>query len=122
MFPYNAKLSGVARMLRRNMTREEKHLWYDFLKKLPMNVKSQKQFGNYIVDFYIPKAKMVIELDGRQHKLQENKEADEIRDRYLNGMGISVLRYSNKDVSSMFNTVCADILKKLGLSFDDLKK
>ena len=67
MYPYNKKLVANAQTLRKNMTSEERHLWYDFLKKLPMPVKRQKNIENYIVDFYIPQVKTVIEIDGIQH-------------------------------------------------------
>ena len=65
-YKYNRKLVANAQKLRKNMTPEEKHLWYDFLKKLPVTVNRQKNIGNYIVDFYIPSARLVIELDGIQ--------------------------------------------------------
>lgn len=67
MYPYNKKLVANAQTLRKNLTLEERHLWYDFLKKLPMPVKRQKNIENYIVDFYIPQVKTVIEIDGIQH-------------------------------------------------------
>ena len=67
MYPYNKKLVANAQTLRKNMTSEERHLWYDFLKKLPMPIKRQKNIENYIVDFYIPQVKTVIEIDGIQH-------------------------------------------------------
>ena len=79
MIPYNKKLVSNARTLRKNMTPEEKHLWYDFLKRLPYNVRRQHNIENYIVDFYIAENKIVIEVDGRQHLLPEHKEADEQR-------------------------------------------
>ncbi|MBR3996280.1 MAG: DUF559 domain-containing protein [Clostridia bacterium] len=63
----NAKLTGNAKALRKNMTKEERHLWYDFLKSLPVTVNRQKVSGNYTVDSYIATAKIVIELDGSQH-------------------------------------------------------
>ena len=63
----NPKLTDNAKNLRKNMTKEERHLWYDFLKTLPITVNRQKVIGNYIVDFYIATAKLVIELDGSQH-------------------------------------------------------
>jgi len=63
----NSKLTGNAKTLRKNMTKEERHLWYDFLKTLPLTVNRQKVIGNYIVDFYIASSKIVIELDGSQH-------------------------------------------------------
>ena len=64
---YNNKYKPLAQKLRREMTEEEKHLWYDFLRELPVQVRRQKQFGDYIVDFYCSSAKSVRELDGAQH-------------------------------------------------------
>ena len=121
MIPYNKKLVSNARTLRKNMTPEEKHLWYDFLKRLPLNVRRQHNIGNYIVDFYIAKKKIVIEIDGRQHLLPEHMEADEQRDEALSTWGITVLRYSNDNIRHQFNAVATDILKHLGLDFSDLK-
>ena len=112
-YKYNKKLTEIARYLRKNMTEEEKYLWYDFFKKLPVEVKRQKNIGNYIVDFYIASEKIVIEIDGLQHKMPENEEADKKRDEYLSNLGIKVLRYSNKDINSNFYNVCNDILKNL---------
>ena len=102
------------------MTEEEKHLWYDFLKKLPFTVNRQKNIGNYIVDFYIASKRVVIEIDGLQHELEENKAADKERDFQLLNLGIKVLRYSNNDVNNNFDAVCEDILKNLGIGVDDL--
>ena len=95
------------------MTAEEKHLWYDFLKKLPVTVNRQKNIGNYIVDFLISSSKLVIELDGSQHWDKENKENDKKRDEYLKKMELTVLRYSNKEINENFEGVCADILKHI---------
>ena len=67
MIPYNSENKKYAQDLRKNMTPEEKNLWYKFLKRLPITVKRQHQIENYIVDFYIPEKKIVIELDGSQH-------------------------------------------------------
>lgn len=104
------------------MTPEEKHLWYDFLKRLPVTVRRQKIIENYIVDFYIACRKIVIEVDGRQHFEPDHREADEKRDVDLAKWGITVLRYTNKDVRQNFNAVASDILDKLGLGWGDLKK
>ena len=120
-FAYNKKLVKNARLLRSNMTEEEKHLWYDFLKKLPLTVNRQKNIGNYIADFYIHSTQTVIELDGIQHDTEENKEADKKRDIYFNSLGITVLRYANKEVNENFNFVCNDILLHLGIEAKDLK-
>ena len=121
MIPYNKNLVSNARTLRKNMNSEEKHLWYDLLKRLPFNVRRQHNIENYIVDFYIAEKKIVIEIDGIQHYDPKNKQADEIRDRELLRWNITVLRYSNSNIRNNFNEVCEDILKKLALDFSDLK-
>ena len=121
MYSYNKKLVSNAQALRKNMTAEERHLWYDFLKKLPIPVKRQKNIENYILDFYIPSAKLAIEIDGRQHKLAENREDDRIRDEFLNSLGITVVRYANDDIRNRFHAVAKDILNRLGLEYEDLK-
>ena len=121
MIPYNKKLVSNARTLRKNMTPEEKHLWYDFLKRIPFNVRRQHNIENYIVDFYIAKKKIVIEVDGRQHLLPEHKEADKQRDAAMSSWGIVVLRYPNDSIRNNFNAVTEDILEHLGLDHSDLK-
>ena len=109
----NPKLTPNARSLRKNMTKEERHLWYDFLKTLPIMVHRQKVIGPYIVDFYIAEAKLVIELDGSQHYEEEGRHTDEFRDAYLQSRGMTVLRYSNTDVNRNFTAVCQDIWNRL---------
>jgi very-short-patch-repair endonuclease len=121
MIPYNKKLVENAKILRKNMTPEERHLWYDFLKRLPFTVKRQHNIDNYIVDFYIAQKKTVIEVDGIQHQEIVHKEADEQRDRVLKEWGITVLRYTNESIRKSFNVVAGDILAKIGLDFSDLK-
>jgi very-short-patch-repair endonuclease len=113
---YNGRLSANAKTLRRNMTKEERHLWYDFLKPLPFMVHRQKVIGNYIVDFYIASKQIVIELDGSQHYQDEGKTADQLRDTELEALGLTVLRYSNADVNMRFESVCQDIWNKLQIS------
>ena len=103
------------------MTPEEKHLWYDFLKRLPFTVKRQHNIENYIVDFYIAEKKIVIEIDGIQHFLPEHRLADQQRDKDLSNWGIKVLRYSNDKIRNEFYAVSFDILSNLGLDFSDLK-
>ena len=117
---HNKNLVPNAKELRKNMTKEERHLWYDLLKKLPYNVRRQHGIERYIVDFYIAKKKLVIELDGIQHSSPEHKKADEERDAVLSRWGLTVLRYSNNSVRNQFQAVAADILMHLGLSFSDL--
>ena len=109
----NKNLTPNAKKLRSEMTTEEKHLWYDFLKKLPFEVKRQKVIDKYIVDFYIPKYRIVIELDGIQHYTDEHILTDTERDLYLSNKGISVLRYPNSDINNRFEGVCADIVLKI---------
>ena len=109
----NPKLTAFAKELRKNMTRQERHLWYDFLKTLPLTVHRQKVIGPYIVDFYIAGKKLVIELDGSQHYSIPGKQADAVRDGYLREQGLTVLRYSNSDVDRDFPGVCGDILAHL---------
>ncbi len=121
MIPYNKNLVSNAKVLRKNMTPEEKHLWYDFLKRLPFNVRRQHNIENYIVDFYVAEKKTVIEIDGRQHLLLEHKLADEERDKTLASWGIKVLRYSNDSINRKFKSVEADILKEFGLEYSNLK-
>ena len=120
-YNYNKNLTDNARELRKNMTPEEKHLWHDFLKKLPVTVNRQKNIGNYIVDFFIASSRIVIEIDGSQHGKPENIDADVKRDGDLKKLGITVLRYSNKDINERFNNVCYDILKYVGLNVEQLK-
>ena len=112
----NSKLTGNAKVLRKNMTKEERHLWYDFLRTLPITVNRQKVIGNYIVDFYIASSKIVIELDGSQHYEDDGIDNDTKRDAFLNSLGIKVLRYSNSDVNQRFKSVCEDILHNINTS------
>ena len=121
VYNYNRKLVSKARQLRQNMTKEERRLWYDFLKKLPLTVHRQKNIGNYIVDFFIAQVGVIIEVDGRQHQLLQNKQEDGKRDSELEKLGFRILRYANEDINSNFNSVCNDILANLGLKATDLK-
>ncbi len=109
----NPKLTGNAKALRRNMTKEERKLWYDFLKLLPVTVNRQKVLGRYIVDFYIHNKKLVIELDGDQHGEPEALAKDEVRDTWLREQGITVLRYPDFWIDRSFEDVCRDILSHL---------
>lgn len=120
LYRYNKNLVSTAQFLRKNMTKEEKHLWYDFLKKIPITVNRQKNIGNYIVDFFISKNRIVIEIDGAQHGFEENLKKDSKRDEDLYKLGIKVLRYTNKDINQNFNSVCQDILKHLNLDEESI--
>ena len=107
---YDSRLQDNARSLRKNMTREERHLWYDFFKTLPVTVNRQRVVGPYIVDFYCASAKLVVELDGSQHYMEQSKQNDKKRDKYLRDLGLTVKRYSNADVNYRFQAMCQDIL------------
>ena len=122
MKAYNKDLVSNAQNLRKNMTPEEKHLWYDLLKRLPIRAHRQYNIGNYIVDFYIPKKQLVIEIDGLQHLTEEHKEKDQARDKFLEGQGLRVLRFSNESIRKNFSDVCQIILNHIGIKFEDLKE
>ena len=109
----NPNLTNYAKNLRKNMTQEERHLWYDFLKHLPLTINRQKVIGNYIVDFYCASENLIIELDGSQHYTQYGLDQDKHRDDYLKGLGITILRYTNLEIKRNFNGVCEDILQHI---------
>ena len=95
---HNAAFTENARALRKNMTKEERHLWYDFLRSYSVRFLRQKVIDRYIVDFYCASAKLAIEVDGSQHYEDEGIKNDATRDAFLNDLGIKVLRYSNSDI------------------------
>ena len=99
LYNYDKNLTHLSQRLRKEMTKEEKHLWYDFLKKLPITVNRQKIIGGFIVDFFIAEKRIVIEIDGSQHYEEEHSKADKERDSELFALGITVLRYTNSDIN-----------------------
>ena len=103
---YNKNITSRAQNLRKNMTKEEAHLWYQFLCRYPLRFRRQYVIGNYIADFYCHKAKLVVELDGSQHYTPEQAEYDRTRSAYLESQGLKVLRFSNMDVIRQFRSVC----------------
>ena len=107
----NPNLRGLAQTLRKNMTEEERRLWYQCLKTLDVTIKRQHVIGQYIVDFYCASARLVIELDGSQH--YEQPEKDQVRDAYLKSLGLLVKRYSNADIRQRFSSVCEDIYETI---------
>ena len=111
----NPKLTPNAQRLRREMTEEERRLWFFFLKSLPVTVNRQKVIGPYIVDFYCASAKLVIEVDGSQHYEEAGVKADKQRDTDLERRGFRVLRYSNYDINCRFKEVCDDILSHMDM-------
>ncbi len=111
MLPYDKQLKALSQHLRKNMTDAEKMLWLRLrrkqLKGYPFY--RQKIIGNYIVDFYCPKANLVIELDGGQHYSETGKAKDRVRDDVLREMEIKVLRFSDRDVFENMGGVMEEI-------------
>jgi len=105
----NEDLHNNSHELRKNMTPQEKHLWYDFLNSYEISFRRQVVIGNYIVDFYCRKAKLAIEIDGAQHYIPDSIEYDKERTEYLESCGIKVLRFLNKDIDRNFENSCAYI-------------
>ena len=91
------------------MTPWEKKLWYQFLRTYPVRFQRQKPIGVYIVDFYCAKARLVIELDGEEHHTGEKLMYDKNRTDYLEKEGLSVLRFTNKEVDCHFSRICEAI-------------
>ena len=105
----NRKLKSNAQQLRKNLTKEEAQLWYQFLCRYPYRFRRQYIIGNYITDFYCHQAKLVVELDGSQHCDPDEMEYDRKRTKYLQAQGLEVLRFSNLDVMRQFKYVCEAI-------------
>lgn len=103
---YNKKNIVLAKNLRKSATREEKHLWYDFLSRYEIRFQRQKSIDNYIADFYCHKAKLVIELDGSQHYTEDGRHDDELRTEVLEEYGLRVIRITNKQIKTNFRGVC----------------
>ena len=103
---HNKQLVPLAKQLRKEMTKEERHLWYDFLRSYPVRFSRQKVLGKYIADFYSAEAKLVIELDGSQHYEDRNTTKDAERTAFLESYGLRVLRIPNNEVSRNFRSVC----------------
>ena len=103
---HNSDLTENARKLRKNMTKEERHLWYDFLKDYPVRFLRQKVIDQYIVDFYCHDARLIIELDGSQHYERENIEKDQYRTKQLEQRNLLVLRIPNSEIFRNFTGVC----------------
>ncbi|MBR6519229.1 MAG: endonuclease domain-containing protein [Oscillospiraceae bacterium] len=111
-----------ARHLRKNMTKEERHLWYDFLRSYPVKFLRQKPFVNYILDFYCAKAKLVIELDGSQHFEESNIIYDKQRTDFLKEYGLEIIRIPNNEITNHFTGVCEYIDCKVKSSLQSLSQ
>ena len=119
---HNKQFVPLARQLRKEMTKEERHLWYDFLRTHPVRFSRQKVLGKYIADFYSAEAKLVIELDGSQHYEDRNVEIDAERTAFLEGYGLTVIRIPNNEVSRNFRGVCEYIDAAVGQSLSQKSK
>ena len=108
-YTHNKNIVPLAKDLRKNMTSEEKHLWYDCLRNYPIKFLRQKVIGNYITDFYCAKANLVIELDGYQHGFEAEAENDVKRTEYLESLGLTVVRIPNYQINNNFLWVCRHI-------------
>lgn len=115
---HNKQLVPLAKQLRREMTKEERHLWYDFLRSYPVRFSRQKVLGKYIADFYCSQAKLVIELDGSQHYEENHAKKDAQRTEFLHGYDLTVIRIPNNEISRNFQGVCEyiDVTVKQSLS------
>ena len=120
-YKHNKEIVPLAKTLRKNMTKEEKHLWYDYLREYPIRFIRQKVIGKYIVDFYCAKAKLVIELDGSQHYDDKGIEKDALRTEFLEQYGLKVIRISNLDINKNFEEVCIFIDNEIKQSLSQLR-
>ena len=120
---HNKDLVSLAQRLRNEMTKEEKSLWYGFLRKYPVKVLRQKVIGDYIVDFYCPAAKLVIEVDGIQHKLDPDVIIHDIdRTDYFRQYKIEVYRINNGALhGDAFGHVCAKLDELVKSRIEQLK-
>ena len=106
---YNSEHKELARTLRREMTPQERKLWYNYLKTFSVKMYRQRPIDHFIVDFYCPKAHLVIELDGNQYYTQEGKEYDHLRTEILEQYKLMVIRFSNLQIDQQFSSVCSEI-------------
>ena len=115
MLPYNKNLKQYSRQLRENMTDAERHLWAKIRMKQINGYQfyRQKPIGDYIVDFFCPRAKLVIEVDGSQHFSDEMTEYDRIRAEYMKGLGLRVLRFTNTEVLKHVGGVVESLEKEI---------
>ena len=103
---HNKKLTERAQELRKNMTKEERRLWYEYLHNYPFQFRRQVTVGNYILDFYCAAAKLAVELDGSLHYEPAVQAYDEKRTAYLSSIGVKVVRFSNLDILQNLQGVC----------------
>ncbi len=118
---HNKRLVPFAKQLRKEMTKEERHRWYDFLRTYPVRFSRQKVLGKYIADFYSAEAKLVIELDGSQHYEEIGALKDTERTTFLEGYGLKIIRIPNNEVSRNFRGVCEYIDTAVKQSLSQLR-
>ncbi len=106
MFIYNGKNIKRAQALRKNATKQEKKLWYEFLAKYPVRFQRQKAIDNFIADFYCHKAKVIIEIDGSEHYTEKGEKKDQFRTEIIESYGLKVIRFTNREVERQFKEVC----------------
>ena len=106
---HNSKNTRKAQALRKNATPQERHLWYDFLSQYPIRFRRQVTIDRYIVDFYCAAARLVIEVDGWQHYEEQGMDYDAQRTEVLKGLGLEVMRFSNREINCEFDAVCEAI-------------
>lgn len=111
--PYQNKLIPRAKELRKNATRQENHLWYDFLRSYPIRFQRQKAIDGFIVDFYCHAAKLILEIDGSQHYTQQGLAYDTERSAVLTRYQLKILRFSNRQIDREFSSVCHTIHKEV---------
>lgn len=107
--PYNPDLIPRAKTLRQNMTPAEKKLWYHFLRNLPIRILRQRPIDHFIIDFYCPARKLVIEIDGAHHGTEQTQIYDQERTLILKGYGLDVIRFTNQQVMNTFEEVCSQL-------------
>ena len=120
-YKHNRRLVPLAKQLRKEMTKEERRLWYDYLRTCPVRFSRQKVLGKYIADFYSAEARLVIELDGSQHYDDINIEKDVQRTAFLESYGLTVIRIPNNEVNRNFRGVCEYIDAAVKQSLSQLR-
>ena len=110
---YNAELKDRSRQLRKNMTRQERHLWYDFLRDYPIKIYRQRSIDRFIADFYCSRAHIVIEVDGGQHYESNGLARDAERSAIIQNYNLAVVRVSNAEVDQNFFGVCEFIDRRI---------
>lgn len=118
---HNKQLVPLAKHLRKNMTKEERHLWYDFLRNHPVRFSRQKILGKYIADFYSAEANLVIEIDGSQHYEDSVIMQDAERTAFIEAYGLKVIRIPNNEISKNFRGVCEYIDTEVKQSLSQLR-